>query len=90
MAKSEAQSGLVLKGRVLRRTRRKVAQGAEVVRVTVLAGSSTEMVELFNPAPNEVPAIGAEVEMQVGVRVFVDKMGMAHYSLRPVMTEFDF
>jgi hypothetical protein len=90
VGKGIGNGGLILAGRVIRRTKRQLDSGDVRVRVTVLAGGNTEALELFNVPDDDVPAIGADISMPVYIRVYVDRGGTARYSLQPVSDENDF
>ena len=82
--------GLILRGKVLRSTRRELSNGAIRYRVTVLAGRVTESLELYDVPEAAVPAIGSQLDQCVAVRCYVDKQGMARYSLQMAHAEGEF
>ncbi len=76
------EGGLRLRGMVSRRSKRSLREDLELVSYTVTSGNGTHFVETFATPGEAYLSLGELVDLEVEVRVFVDRTGVARHRLR--------
>ncbi|MCF8305489.1 MAG: hypothetical protein K9I71_08610 [Ignavibacteriales bacterium] len=70
-----------IKGKCIGRTRSRVKEDIEIVRVAILDDSEVEHIDMINPAEDEIPKVNSIVEMPFFIKTYKTKDGAIRYSL---------
>lgn len=70
-----------IKGKCIGRTRSRIKDDLEIVRVAILDDNEVEHIDMINPADDEIPKVNSIVEMPFFIKTYKAKDGGIRYSL---------